>query len=170
MPSLPCPRRARSRVRSVSSYLLWVNSLITISLYNMYNIFNQLLTLMVGVLTLTFSQMNSPGAVGYSAGFSLGTILADNFVSMLVNLIFAAVGCSGMSPPSEEWPSGRPTGCDLFELDKILTFQGCLIMKWGFILICAKLGQRLIKLSIAFVGTRAPPSSTASVGGTPCLL
>ena len=92
-PSLP---RFMSLIQAVivSSYILLINSLVSINPFTAFLVFERAVTLVISTLTVTFASVNNKGAKAKAAGFALGSLLATPLMTFASELIYTrAIGC-----------------------------------------------------------------------------
>ena len=70
----------------VSSYILLINSIISINAFTAFLTVERAVTFVIATLTVTYTSLNNPGARARAAGFALGSLIGGplmDFVSTL---------------------------------------------------------------------------------------
>ena len=110
-PSVP---RFTSLIKAVvvSSYILLINSIVTVSEFTAFMVFEKTVTLVISTLTVTYTSLNNPGAKAKAAGFALGTLIGTPLVAFISEQLYKldAIGCTGVGEKREWFPNGEPTG------------------------------------------------------------
>jgi len=137
----------------VSSYLLLINSIISVNSFKVFLVFERFVTFFISTLTVTYTSVNNPVAGARAAGFALGALIADPLVAFISELLYKnAIGCKGFGEKREWFPNGEPTGCDLHSGAFQGIFHGMYVLKWAIIIGCAYKGKKLVNFSTATVG------------------
>lgn len=138
----------------VSSYLLLINSIISVNAFTAFIVFERFVTFFISTLTVTFTSVNNPGAGATAAGFALGSLIAGPLVDFLGGILYKqVVGCSGFGGKQEYFPNGEPLGCDLHSASFQGIFHGLSLLKWIIITISAYYGKKVVNFSTAVVGS-----------------
>jgi hypothetical protein len=137
----------------VSSYLLLINSIISVNAFTAFIVWERFVAFFISTLTVTYTSVNNPSAGARAAGFALGALLATPFCDFLSELLYKnAVGCSGFGEKREWFPNGEPTGCDNHSAAFQGIFHGLSALKWIIIALCAYYGKKVLNFSTATVG------------------
>lgn len=138
----------------VSSYLLLINSIISVNAFTAFIVFERFVTFFISTLTVTYTSVNNPGAGATAAGFALGALIAGPLVDFLSEILFkSVVGCNGFGEKREWFPNGEPLGCDLHSAKFQGIFHGLSFLKWVIISLSAFYGKKVINFSTATVGS-----------------
>lgn len=152
-PSVP---RFSSLIKAVvvSSYILLINSIVTVTEFTAFMVFERTVTLFISTLTVTYTSLNNPGAKAKAAGFALGTLIGTPLCAFISEQLYkiSSIGCTGVGEKKEWFPNGEPTGCDLKSVEFQAVYQCMLLLKWLIITFCAYHGKKLLNFATATVG------------------
>ena len=152
-PSVP---RFTSLIKAivVSSYLLLINSIVSVNAFTAFTVFERFVTFFISTLTVTYTSLNNPGAKAKAAGFALGTLIAVPFVAFVSELLYKlpAINCKGNGEKKDWFPNGEPTGCDLNSVEFQAVYQCMQFLKWLIIAVSAVYGKKTMNFSTAVVG------------------
>ena len=137
----------------VSSYILLINSIISINAFTAFLTVERAVTFVIATLTVTYTSLNNPGARARAAGFALGSLIGGPLMDFVSTLCYQhALGCKGMGDKTEYFPNGTPMGCDLNSVSFQAVFQLTLFGKWLIIVGSAYYGKKTINFSTATAG------------------
>ena len=138
----------------VSSYLLLINSIVSVNAFTAFTVFERAVTFFISTLTVTYTSLNNPGAKAKAAGFALGTLIAVPLVAFIGELLITlpSINCKGKGTKREWFPNGEPTGCDLNSVEFQAVYQCMQLLKWIIITVSAIYGKKTMNFSTATVG------------------
>jgi hypothetical protein len=138
----------------VSSYLLLINSIVSVNSFTAFTVFERAVTFIISTLTVTYTSLNNPGAKAKAAGFALGTLIAVPLVAFISELLYKlpAINCKGNGEKKEWFPNGEPTGCDLNSVEFQAVYQCMQLLKWLIIIVSTFYGKKTMTFSTATVG------------------